>query len=383
MWFFTLILKNLLRRKIRSALTVLGVAIAVGTMITLLGISHGFEESSVASFEKRGVDLVIVEEGVPDQLNSNLPESLSERILEIPEVKAVGPGLLEIVSIPRGRSIMTVLVQGWRTDSFLLEDLKLLEGRRFRKDDKMPAMLGATLARTLDKKVGDSIEIQGETWNVVGIYKSINVIEDGAVTVPLDQLQPIMAREGRVTGFSVVLKTDRVPPVSVDDVREKIASLRDEEGKRFRLSVLPTQEYITGSMHIQAAHAMAWMTSAVAILIGAVSMLNTMFMLVIERTREIGILRAIGWKRSRVLRMVLGEAIVLSAVGAVAGALAAIAITWFLTRLPEVSGYIAGDIGADIFLRGFLMALVVGVVGGAYPAIRAALLAPTEAIRHE
>ena len=128
---------------------------------------------------------------------------------------------------------------------------------------------------------------------------------------------------------------------------------------------------------------MAWVTSAVALVIGAVGMLNTMIMSVFERTREIGILRAIGWGRWRVVRMILTESILLSLAGGVVGAGGAIALVRVLANQPAVAGMVSGDVAPIVIAQGFAIALCVGLLGAAYPAYRGAQLLPTEALRHE
>jgi len=131
------------------------------------------------------------------------------------------------------------------------------------------------------------------------------------------------------------------------------------------------------------AQAMAWMTSVIALVIGAVGVLNTMIMSVFERTREIGILRAIGWRKTRVVRLILFESILLSIIGAVLGIVAAVLLTRALTWWPMVNGLIRGDVAPVVMIQGFFIALAVGLIGGAYPAYRGAQLLPTEALRHE
>jgi putative ABC transport system permease protein len=106
-------------------------------------------------------------------------------------------------------------------------------------------------------------------------------------------------------------------------------------------------------------------------------------MSVFERTREIGILRAIGWRKSRVVRLILYESLLFSVAGAVVGIVAAVALTHALTWLPLLSGFIQGDVAPAVMIQGFFIALAVGLLGGAYPAYRGAHLLPTEALRHE
>src|SRR5262249_28286074 len=129
MLFITLLMKNLFRRKVRSVLTLVGVAVAVGTMVALLGIAYGFEEASVRSFAGHGTDLVVVAAGVPDQLNSNLDETIGQRIRRIPGVRDVTPGLVEVVEVQKGNTATSVVVHGWEPGSFLFNNLEIQSGR--------------------------------------------------------------------------------------------------------------------------------------------------------------------------------------------------------------------------------------------------------------
>ena len=128
---------------------------------------------------------------------------------------------------------------------------------------------------------------------------------------------------------------------------------------------------------------MAWLTSAVALLIGGFGMMNTMIMAVHERTKEIGILRAIGWGRGRIVRMILLESLVIGVVGAIVGGIGASILVRLLTRVPTVSGLIDGRIEPRFFVYGLLLALAVGLIGGLLPAYRASRLLPTVALRYE
>jgi putative ABC transport system permease protein len=123
--------------------------------------------------------------------------------------------------------------------------------------------------------------------------------------------------------------------------------------------------------------------SLIALLIGVISMLNTMAMSVLERTQEIGILRAVGWPRRRVVFMVLGEAVVLGLAAAAVGAVLAVATTYLLTLSPRASAFIEGGIAPWVILQGFGVTILIALIGGAFPALRASRLLPTEAIRHD
>jgi putative ABC transport system permease protein len=196
------------------------------------------------------------------------------------------------------------------------------------------------------------------------------------MVVLLPELQKFMGRPGLVTGFAVL--TDR--PHDEADVQRicgAIAALAPG------LSAKPAAESVRSTTEIKFLQAMAWITSAIAIIIGIVVMLNTMVMSVSERTREIGILRAIGWKRRRIVRMVLIEAFLLSLCGGVIGTIGAVALTRALGHHPAVAGLVDTHISGGVIAFGVVCALCVGVLGAAYPAYRGAQLLPTEALRHE
>lgn len=378
--FFSFLLKNLRRRKMRSLLTTLGVSVAVGTTVALLGISHGFENSTMDAFQNRDVAIVVMQSGVLDQLNSDIQETATPLLLGIPGVRDLGPGLVDLVEYNDEYQTLSVLIQGWDLGGFQQDSLQILEGRKLAPGDHRKALIGKRLAEVLQKRLGDQIEVQREMFEVVGIYEAHNVFENGAITVPLPELQDLMYRQGSVTGYSVRL--DESAP-SAEAVCQQINNLKGEDGRLLGLSALPTSEYVNNSLQIKSAHAMAWLTSVIAIVVGSIGILNTMIMSVVERLREIAVLRAIGWRRSRVVRMVLGEAILLSLCGAVVGTTFAILTVRGLTMLPAASGFIAGTIAPAVIGQGFLLALLVGLVGGAYPAYHASRLLPSEGLRHE
>jgi putative ABC transport system permease protein len=385
MYFTTFLLKNLLRRKVRSLLTAAGVAVAVGTTVALLGIAKGFENSTLQSFEMRGVDIVVIEKDVLDQLNSNINEKWVEKVKQMPEVAEVGPALVNLEAIDIQGNLTPVFVEGWQPGGYLFEHLEILAGRKLVEGDGRVCLLGELLAKKAGKKPGDTIEITGEPFEVVGVFESGNFHENGAVLVPLKAYQQVQARPNSITGFSVVVKKPPGTPIEqiIQKTINKINNLKDEEGHSARLSARTFGDYAAQSMHLKMADAMALMTSAIAVIVGTIGMLNTMIMSVMERVREIATLRAIGWRKSRVMRMIVGESLLLSLAGAVLGVVGAFIITKWLTMLPQVSGLVQPDIAVSVVFIGFLMALLVGLVGGTYPAWRATRMQPSEGLRYE
>jgi putative ABC transport system permease protein len=382
MRFYQFILKNVLQRKARSALTMIGVAVAVTAVVALVGIADGFERSFRDLYEKRGVDLIVVRAGSSEHLSSSVPQQVGEQIRKLPGVRTVSPGLMDVVSFEQA-NLTSVALQGWAADSFLFDDLHLLSGRRLQAGDQDGVMLGMVLAKNLGKTAGDTLEIANSPFTIVGVFESFNPLENGSAVMLIGSLQTLMDRPNQVTGFQVIVEDAPDKKALIEHVRQEIESLRNPQGRPWGIAATPARDYVRSTSQIRMAEAMAWMTSIIALVIGAVGVLNTMIMSVFERTREIGILRAIGWRKTRVVRLILYESVLLSIAGAIAGIIAAILLTHALTWWPMVNGLIRGDVAPAVMIQGFFIALAVGLIGGAYPAYRGAHLLPTEALRHE
>jgi putative ABC transport system permease protein len=383
MYFATFLVKNLVRRKARSLLTILGIAVAIGTVVTLRGVSYGFERSFRANFERRGIDLVVVSAGIPDQLRSNLDEDIGAQIEQIAGVRRVSSGLLELVDVQRGDSNLSILVNGWRPGGAQLGELEIVSGRAIRPEDSRAIMLGATLAEILHKGVGDTVTMQDERYDVVGVYRSFDLFENGGAVVPLATLQREMLRPKSVTGFTVELDPAPDKEALAETVRRRIDALVDAKGKSRGIAAQPTRAYVSGTIYIRMANGMAWITSGIALIVGGITMLNTMITAVIERTKEIGLLQALGWVRARVLGMILGEAMLLSLMGAIVGIGGAMLIVKWLAGVPQTSAFVSGVISPIVIAEGLGLTLLMSLIGGVGPAYRAARLQPTEALRHE
>ena len=381
MHFSTFVIKNIVRRRVRSSLTVIGVAVAVGAVVALVGISLGFEQSFLKIYEKKNVDLIVQKAGEKQKLLSALPESLGDLIAELPgedgkkAVKTVYAGLLDHIQMDELEPI-GLLIQGVPPNSPLFDTWKMSAGRKLKADDTNQVLLGRNLAATLNKKPGDTITVlDDQQFQVVGVFEAGTTYEDGMMIMVLEGLQKFMGRKGLVTGFSITLE-DRSPE-GIKRVAKQINGLAKN------LDVKTTQQLVDTTNEIRFIHAMAWVTSTVALFIGAIGMLNTMIMSVFERTKEIGVLRAIGWSRWRVVKMILMESILLSLLGGAVGTVGAILLAKSLSLFPAAAGVIEGTLATSVIVEGFIIALGVGLLGAAYPAYRGAQLLPTEALRHE
>jgi putative ABC transport system permease protein len=358
----------------RTLLTVTGLAVAIAVVLDLVGVAWNFERSFMTLFQGKGIDLIVVRAGTSNQLSSTLDQKLGDRLQAIEGVEQVAPSLMDTVGFEQA-NIVSALINGWESGSLLFQGSRILEGRTFRPDDANVALLGRVLARNLGKRVGDDLDVAGEPFRVIGIYESDSLFESGALIVPLATLQRMMGRQEQVTGF--VIQARSHDSGAIADLRRRI------ESELSGVAATPASDYVQRDVQIRLANVMAYATTALALLLGSLGMLNTMIMAVFERTQEIGVLRALGWRRSRVLRLILGESMCLGLCGAGLGVLLAFLGLRILLLAPTARGFIDPNLPRAVVILGLLLGLVLSILGGAYPAVRAASLDPSEALRHE
>ncbi len=382
MWFISLVMKNIWRRKIRSVLTCSSMAVAVCAVISMLGTAEGYEQSFSALFEAQGADLVIVQAGVRQQVASSLDHGLAKRFKAIPGVRDVEGTLVDLQHFDKV-GIPVVYFFGVDPNSILLKEGKLLEGRKMVASDRRKMAIGSMLARNLGKKLGDKIRYFSEDFEIITIFESTNSLESNGGVIPMEEMQELHGTPNRVTTFLVMLDKDRKKPEDIEAIRAKMESLTDAKGKSLNIAVQTTRDHVKANFETQMLKGLAWVSSTVAMLIGFISMLNTMMMSITERIREIATFRAIGWRKSRVMRMIIFEALVLSIAGAGMGLLFAIPLMEFLTRFSMTSTLVVSSLTLEIIGKGVGMGIAAGLLGAIYPAWIAAQLSPASALRYE
>ncbi len=178
MSLIALIAKNVLNRPVRTGLTAFGLSIAISAVIILVGISWNFERSFMAIYRSKKIDLIVVHAGSSNQLSSSLDVRLADRLKQVEGVADVAPTLVDTVAFEE-QNLASVLVNGWLADSLLFRGIRILEGRALKPGDQKSALLGRVLAINLNKKVGDRLNVSGETFEVVGIFESESLFENG------------------------------------------------------------------------------------------------------------------------------------------------------------------------------------------------------------
>ncbi|MGC1422193.1 MAG: ABC transporter permease [Terracidiphilus sp.] len=365
--------KNLLRRRLRTLLTLFGIGMAIGAFVGLVGFSNAFERAWLQIYSSSGTDIAVIQQTF---LNTSLDESAGQKLKALPEVEQVAPMIYNVMDLTPD---VNALVYGWKAGSYEFRSLQLLSGKPF-QDGHREVMLGDLLAENLNKKPGDTLEIQGSPFTVTAIYHGGSALEAGAVIMPLDQLQQLSSLQGRVSTIHVRLRP--VPAGEPPDQYLKHAQAQIEAllpGSR----AVPAAERASNNQFVRLARASAWGTSSIAVLIGILGIANTMAMSVFERTREIGVLRALGWKKKKVLMLIQLEAVVLGLGGGILG----IAFGWcalrLLALLPQTASVVSTSFSLPLLAEALGIAVLAGLIAGAVPAWRGARLSPVEALRHD
>ncbi|MGD0892596.1 MAG: ABC transporter permease [Terracidiphilus sp.] len=365
--------KNLWRRRLRTALTLVGIGMAIGAFVALVGFSRSFEHEWLRLYSSSGTDIAVVDKTF---LNTSVDASIEPKLRAIPVVSQASPMVFNMIDLTPE---VNALVFGWRADSYEFDSLTFLSGKKF-ENGKPEVLLGDALAGSMHKSVGDKIQIQGSTFTVVGIYHGGTALEAGAVIMPIDQLQQLSSLQGKVSGFHVRL---RPAPAGEPEAAYLKRAQKEIETALPGLNAQLASERASNNQFVSLAHAVAWGTSSIALLMGILGIANTMAMSVFERTREIGILRAIGWKSWRVLVLIQLEAVVLGLGGGFIG----IGFGWgalhLLSTLPQTASVVSASIDPLHLIEALAIAVFSGLAAGALPAWRGAHLSPVEALRHD
>ena len=367
MSFTQFTLKNLLRRPVRTLLTIMGIGLGIGAVVALLGLAWGLEQSWAEGMRARKTDLVVRKSG-GGLVAQPFDESAVAKVRSTPGVAAAAGLMGEVLSVEQ---VPLMVITGREWGTFIWDSLEVKAGRLPSGPEEKSVVLGLIAAETLGKKPGDKITIEVEEFEVVGIVDGKAVVENGGIVMALPLLQSLMQKPALVTFINVQLHDLGAAKTVAQKIEQELPGLKVEIA----------EDVFANSDSVKTFQAMNWGTSAVALLVGTFGVMNTMLMSVFERTREIGILLAVGWRRSRILRMVLWESIALCAVAGVLGIAFGIGMLKALSITPWIHGRLEPYVGWDLSGYAFAMAVLVGLASGLYPALRCTKINPSLAIR--
>jgi putative ABC transport system permease protein len=365
-----LAVRNLRRRPMRTLLTIMGIGLAVGSALALVALSRSIEDSTRDGVNEHGADLTVTQKGAPDLFGGFLSEDLSDKLAAVPGVARVAGELFLFAPTERDRQ---VLVSGWTQNSYFWKSVPLREGRLPEPGERHIALVGDLTAEALAKAVGSEIELLGEKFRVIGITKYDAMVNRGTVIVPLPDLQDATFRRSQVSMFYLGLQRG-LKPAELERIKQDIAGLG-------RVSVSVASELLQNDRNFKVLKAVSLSVSIIALSMGVLNVLNTLLMTIQERTREIGIISAIGWSDRRIMTSIVLEGVMMSMLGCVVGIGVGYLAGMLFPLVPTVGDYIDFKPTLALVVPTLLAALVLCALGSLYPAWRATRMTPAEALQ--
>src|SRR5215467_68164 len=370
--------KSLKRRKARTALTILGITVVVMLSLLFLSVGYSTENKVIPSFQKLNIDLVVLQQTALAAPYSSINESVATEIQSYPEVSAVYPYIIQVLTLIQGPNqnqsvVINALLPSHVANFYHVEPIS---GSYITDTTNDSIAVGVQAAKVLGLKVGDVATFGSSPTNriqlkVAGIFTTYGTVDDYDLNMALPLAQRLFDKQGRVS--AVILKL--YDKSTADTIKNRIETAHPD------LVVKTSDQYVADfSGPIRVLQGSISLISGLAVAAGVFGVSNTMLMAVIERRREIGIMRAIGTGTGQVLATFLEEALVLGAVGGSAGILLGVFASNILT-IPSLIGItVTLDVPVPLILEALGIALGTALLGGIYPALRAARLQVADAL---
>jgi putative ABC transport system permease protein len=389
--------KSMTQRKARTALTLLGIIIGIAVIVAMVSIGSGMQASIQKQLDKMGADKISIlppggfapQLGAPREFTPFREKELIE-IQRIAGVKSAVPHFWKGVTLEYRNEKHEVTVMGdsdegielWRNAGFY----ELEKGRFYRSRETGVVMLGYRASKKLfdrEINVGSEVKVNGKKFRVVGIMKEYgDKVGDEGVYMPIDVARNLFNAPGEITAIFVVAENERIVNDVAERVEDHLEKLRG--GKDFE--ILTTRELAEQISRItRIVTFVLGGIASVSILVGGVIVMNTMLMAVLERTREIGVMKATGATNLVVLKVFLVESCLVGFLGGIAGVIlgAGISETIHIIGRSYLGAGFMTLITKKLVLGVLVFSMVIGSISGLYPALRASRLDPVEALRYE
>jgi len=396
---------NLIHRRTRSLLTIVGIFIGIAAVVALISIGEGLQNAVVGEFEKMGSDKITVmsvaaggiQSPFAGEMSGNpLTEDDVRNIAKVRGVKLVGGALMKSGVVKYGSETASSFVMGIPTDTTqkIFEDMQQVEvaqGRKLKNGDSGKVLVGSYFADGLFKRkagVGEKITINGRDYQIVGVLASMgNKMDDSSVILTDDAARDLFNEPDAVSMIYAQTDASAEPAQVAERIEEKLRKTRHEEEGSETFSVSTSEQLLSSfSSILGVVQAMIVGIAAISLLVGGIGIMNTMYTSVLERTREIGIMKAIGAQNNDVLMLFLLESGALGVIGGIVGVLIGMGlgkITEIIAAQALGSGLLKASFAPELIFGALLFSFLIGSLSGALPAMQAAKMKPVDSLRYE
>ena len=385
-------LRSIRHRKLRSYLTIVGIIIGIASIIALVSISDGLQNAIEEQFEKIGSSrLYIMPKGFTLTPLPGLTTDDVDRLKRMSEVEWTNPYLLVSDEVEVGRETKFVQnIVGLETEDVAEKygdmDFELEKGRWPLNGEKGVAVIGYRLSKDFFKKeipLKSKIKIKERDFKIIAIMEEIgNSEDDNAIMLPMEDVRELYDKPDEVAAIELKLKEGIEINEAADKIFKRMKKARDDEN--FEV-ITPEQlleqiGQLTGIITV-----ILGGIAAISLVVGGVGIMNSMYTSVLERTREIGVMKAVGATNNTILLMFLVESGMVGLLGGVLGALLGTGFAFAFGAIVQILGFSLILIQVEWILIFFVLAFSfgVGVISGTLPAYRASKLQPVDALRYE
>ncbi len=370
--FFGLIASNLWSQRARSTFTTIALLLAVSSVVTLGILTASLKSSAIAFLQTGKADFTVAQKDASDLLASTLDHQDLAAVSSAPGVASAVGVFIQIEQLDAAHPLF--LLVGIPPEDLAPFGVHVVAGEPYQPTAPSSLMLGYRAARDFGRQVGDSFVISHTTYRITGIYEIGNTFGDEAAMLPLPTLQAYERQPDTITAIFVRVR----PGTNINALRRRIE--RDHP----QLATVRTKaEFGRVDRNLTLIEAGDTGASYLALAFGAVVVMNTALLSFFERTREFGVLRAIGWSQARLFTLVMGEIAVLALLGAALGAGVGVAGVSLLSHTSTLLGVFQPSYSAGVFWHALEVAAGMALLGALYPALRAVRLSPLAAMRHE